>query len=707
MKLNACGIIFSKPKGSDFGAVTSCKGILKIKFAYIPKNLGWFLKHEENNSNITWCDAAEIASLKIVPSTTVNIGKFIIDGSHPIDDLELPLKNTLFGVLKNTCSIVEFSKSIYSMVNLTGESKNTQQYVLTKDCTPEIFIKEVYEHLTVSSYSEFKRAFDWLTKKRYERDILTNQREMLAKLSKNSPRSAQGFDASIMEYYLEVEDRVGRKASYNLTEFLPFSNQEAIDYFFFISGNKYEFVSSRLIQSMCNGDHVDFEEDNIKIVGYLQDSISRNLLLYHNKYNKTYYNIEVKDSSYDLFDMTIVDSVNENTVKSGVIAKLDCNIASASKVIETIQTKLNLEDTIPGTIQSLTFKELLESINLICGITETGSYGEYRLHQIREDVKCNNGFSNYSAIIQINNTDNKFNSSNVRFNPGVFGINDFTHNSIDSCNQTLDNIMVSLPKISKKTDGSTIEIRKEALAERIATLYSILDEYVKNLIIYCLDVKSIDRPYLVLEKTELGIASTAKQYNQYTSGSAKKADCLTYDSVKSEVIPDFRCLPLLMSIKGILKTWPNVFETLNKIAESVKIAEIIKPDDALTSANPVKAYSYTYLFMKYAYEEICRNNLVTISSLFDSGHKIKSVEYTIKKQYKINLSLIDKYSIFNLLAYCSIYNMVENDTFINVGNDQDAKLISNKDIIHSVLRDNRYQQFKLLRSIYDKPRIQN
>jgi len=694
MKMNAVGLTFLAPnKINEFGSATNLKGIFKIKFVLIAKTLGWFLKHEENDKNITWVEHNSIANTKNDTLNTVILGKSIIDGSHPIDDLELPLKSSLFGTNKEFCNISDFIKFVNIAIS---NNQNNNTYVIDENCDPIEFIKEVRFNLKIESYDSFKKAFDWLTKKRYTRDILSNQREMLSKLAKNPPRSNQAFDACITEYYYEIEQKISISKSNLLSEFLPFDDAEALAYFWETLGSNMTIVSSRLIRSMTNYEPITFKDFETCLIGYMTVPVGNNLLLYHYKVAIEHYSITCKDTNFDNFDINIVDGIFKSDGTGALISKLENNLVSSCAAITRIETALGKEDSIPGCVTDINFKELEIAIGLI----SNNGYSELKISQLSDSLSCKNGFFNNSATIHLDSNCNR----HVLFDSSIVNTIDFTHNNITNFHFILNEIMMSLPAWDKNKDISQkIDLRMENLAERCANLYSIIESYIKHLVIYCLDVKTIDRPFLMLEKIEQSVQLNISKKSEINAGSLIPKDCVDKKKqakFQNQVILDYKCLPIFISIKGILKTWSNVFDKLEALRHEVNLPL------CCSNIHDDFTFSNAFIFLESAYNFICKENNIVPFNFFDTQGKFKtSLEYTIKKSYKINIGILNKNSLFDIFTYCVMHNMVENDTFINI-NNQELKLVSNKDLINSIFREQKYYSFKLLKSIYDEPNIE-
>jgi len=324
-------ITLRKPNPGEFGYNFCQDSILYMASSMELKPLSWFLGGSDSMDLVAWMDSNGQTGRRdlMVPSSldyNIYLGSSIIDGSWPVDDMEVKQDGLRFALPSPTDSdSVPYASFLGLFSTLRDMGSNSIALpVLTERLTQEDMMKEMMQQMSMDGYFEFEAIFSAICGMRHEGTGYKAQRALILELTGKKVAMKSGLASAKTDLFNEIKAKCG-SASPTLLDLAPdLSADEVVSIFHDkCMGNIKAFINGRALMDAAVENMTTLNEGDELHLGKVQTS----------KSGKSVPDLDLSSLAVVLFDSTSSDGLMMLNMRGGTHFDLHCMSELESKSV--------------------------------------------------------------------------------------------------------------------------------------------------------------------------------------------------------------------------------------------------------------------------------------------------------------------------------------------------------------------------------------
>jgi len=678
MKLQTAVMRLSSPSKGEFGYTHLKESVLYANFDFVWQDLSWFIANGEFEDPCIWLNPTDST---LFNNTQIIMKSTFKDGAFPMDDIDI----TLAPISANNRFALK--KVVYDDV----ANPSRKYVIITKNTKTEDFYKELRDYCVIKTYAQYTKALDWLIMKVNGKNSFAAQKEMMAKLTNKVANGTAQVNQHLVDYFNSF---MNRASSVKLNVILPFDDTDLLNFYHEVystdpgfGANKLVFFDERsVLASSRNSSIKDLRENMCVYLGRTKAAdLGANFFLVTHTGEKNCSILEfVMTSDYSSFHIKCVGDITE---KNGRSPSLTSDIVKSNKICQEVRKflKISEDNEIPGCVENIDI-EHIDAVMTFLDNHCSSSPSFDILDKARYNI--NDWSGKFTNTVKV-----KISKPECIYLSAFEGkLEDLTNQRITEFNNCISKFSDQWIQYKDPFEKSRVADRKDQLANRIGEVYTILKNPIKAHIHLMLGNSKIDRPYVILTSDSGEVRPDPAR--KFTSTFDMSTSVSRNDPV---ILPDFSCLPILIALRGLLKEWSAVFEQAEIRFSKMKVAY----DDPESVSNK---RTRIHRMLNLMYKNLCEENglpyveLTDLTSMNASGRSNFIIWHNSVK-HTVDLNALRDFQLLNTLYYIAMNEMIENGTFFNTKGSSNI-LARPADTAASVLRDNSYLYWKLMRSIY-------
>lgn len=688
MYLKAINLTFRYPKQGEFGFNFCADKVWYLNVDLENKPLGWFLKRGSASIWINGVSSTKFQNINKEFFREYDIcdgSEYDKDGSYSTDDLEistLSLKELLF----KSNNYLQICDEINLCV--TNTLKNSPIVVFTGKLKKEDLINELKSFYKINNRNEFDNMFTWLVKHRYETDSFNNKKKLISTMIPESKtRGSVQIDIAMADYYNE---KMAQSANVNLIDLLPFTDAEIIALFNATATKTFNIVDERAVIAASIFPITEVNNLVKVYVGKIKNQSAGNSFVVIGSGLQNVVTGYVKLDTTNDFGMYRMSCISNINIKGSTADKsIKFNIDSSREICEKVKEHFKDNDGVYGRVTAIPSENINEALQVATEvITNDWNSGIQRVELIplSDKVQFGNWSTNLTQVIKLNVSKDSIYTIIPKEKPNQ----EFSHDTLNGFEAAINSLISfenpSMGQLDNtKANNLKLEDRKANIAKRLSFVYDILSDSLKFDWYVALGCPNINRAFIISNCSNEPVSrdrKTATNLNTYIDKSVQSKKNAENICIYSNV----ENIPYILRLKNVCKTWDKaravVKSTMRKISH-------VSSQDVLSRA------------LTAACEEasIPIPEIKSISTEQDKSPKFKF--NTKVGPALLDINYLSTFQIFDILKVASLNEMIENDTFLNINNNQNDKLVDPYYCILSVIRDNSSTTLTVIASMYD------
>jgi len=678
MLLKALTVTFRYPKPGEFG-FNHCSGkVWYASFSLEGKPISWFM---DKAYPVCWALTTPLNKINnsIIRNIDLIDSNFVKDGSYDIDDLELEIMDIDDIIGGKFTGIADKAQA-----SIKGSGLN--MLVLTGKLSKEDFIKEIKDFLYITNRTEFSAAEEWLTKRRFENNSFANKKQLLETIIPGAKtRGSVQIDLALQSYYSQ---KMGTAAKARLSDMLPFTDEEIVAVFNERLAKTLNIIDERaLIAAAAKPCSEVSDFTKIYLGKITPNSMGINFVIGSQTNNgiEGYLKMDTMDGT--MFRLSCISGLGG---KNG--SNMKFNVDIGKEICEKVKKHIKDNDGVYGRVNSIDRNEIDSTLEIVAEGMNDGfgsAFSSIELLPLADGITFGSWYANLQQVVKVSIAKDSCYQIVPKDLPNI----DFSHEKLQEFEAAI-NSLISFedPKVGKidytKANSPKLEDRKENIARRLTHVYNIFSEYLKYDWFVSLGCPNIPRAFIITELNQNTPRYDRTSINNFhTFLNLKKSHTnVTKSSSMNFIFSDHDNLPLIMMIKQKAGSWEEARKAATKIASKTNETSSTKVLDSIL-------------------EYVCENTKQYIPQV--APLKLEDAEKQPKYKFKtdlgyaiIQLDYLIPFNIYQILKAASLMTLVENDTFINLGQESLKLLADPYYNILSIIRDNSSISPMVIKSMY-------
>ena len=657
IKKIAVGFKLRDPEPGEFGSNNLIGEVYYLIPTEEEKPLTWFFGQQEHAKHILWKNC----TVDTTGSNSVrSVERVIVDGKYEIDDLELEL---------NTGSVINYSANKF-IGHLSLNNENPALLVTSK-IKKDHFMEEISDYCKIRTFSELSKFLVFITEQRNENHNFKNEKELVAevykKLFNKAPkiRSISSMEEIKSEIWIKLANA---GVAIKITDVIKVEPNELYAYFCSIM-NIGKMIDGRSFMHMCH-------QYDTKKVFSRDETLYFGVLSGRHKYEYVFTN--GGNISYK------IKLNNEYTRFSLSPLTFKPNNGSRARYNSPSYNTSNNDF-----VDVKEIKESLEKVKRVFGENDSDIIGTHTNIPITSLGKAkllgpNYVFDNYEKNIYDEDWLSKAKSTLTFENDQTTTVYSFMPSDKQIMPHSVSDLQALRTELidfyqdhykDKKNfqipTGSKEEIISK-IADQLQRVYKEIKPSIKAAIKIALGGNfAIQRPYIVESQSPV----------------------INFDKVKAK--------------ESVLSKKPTqeIFISSELLASTIGLMEAVNDENLIITLSK-KFYSKNNDKSSGIKKMASLDNLLpgkkltTLISVYEQVSTLKNPTANSMLQ-RFNLDALAKSKFLpGLFTSICIFEMIENRTFLNFGDNPKSVMVQPRDIVKEILDDGMFSTYVLKESIY-------
>jgi hypothetical protein len=480
-------VVPRRPDPGEFGYEFCSNHVRYISFKVSYKSINWCLGHNQFGREIAWTykTAGKNAHVNnLLPSLTLNsqlLAKFptyVNNGALDWDEAQIPA--TGLPEIMTPATLSAFTGVNVDFLNKYGK----KLLVLGKGLTSEAFTKELQSFVKITSKPHLIQFISFLTASRFSTDNFLGRKEIVNKITGNSPRAAIQVEQELSNWWTKNAPLSGD--GIKLQDILPVEVHEILGFMNSsdTSALSVSFVDIRALWKVVTTDANDITDNMPIYLGNVPNStLPKQFLIVGVRDNalQCFGLLKNQGSPGFKFELITEYEYQVGPKKCSVKKEIIPDIKHGRDIIDLIKKKLSIESRNQGSIRNISQNDIDTVLDCIVSTTKSSlTHGacDVEIIPVPAPSKVSDFNSAWEAKIPISLKEQNV----IKIYPCFRNSYGFSHEALTIIDELVCNSVWKIDENGKKTGlkwlpsnkaNITVADKRREVAQKLAGLYTL------------------------------------------------------------------------------------------------------------------------------------------------------------------------------------------------------------------------------------------